>query len=57
MATCKVCGEEYSDKRLKLGYDTCLKHAQPMKQYTVAPAYNKGAYQLISASGVLDIGR
>jgi hypothetical protein len=57
MATCKTCGEEYSDKRLALGYRTCLKHAEPVKLFTVAPAYNKGAYQLISPAGVLDIGR
>lgn len=57
MATCKVCGDEYNDKRLMLGYDTCLKHAEPMKQFTVAPAFNKGAYQLITLSGVVDIGR
>jgi len=57
MAFCSVCGEEYSDKRFFLGYKTCLKHAEPMKIFTVAPAYNKGAYQLISQSGVIDIGR
>ena len=27
------------------------------KQFTVAPAYNKGAYQVIPKSGIKDIGR
>ena len=27
------------------------------KQYTIAPAYNKGAYQVITKSNVKDIGR
>ena len=26
-------------------------------QYTIAPAYNKGAYQVISRQNVKDIGR
>lgn len=57
MAFCKVCGEEFSDKRYHLGYTTCLDHPEPVKQFTVAPAYNKGAYQLISRAAVVDIGR
>ena len=27
------------------------------KKFTVAPAYNKGAYQVIPKSGIKDIGR
>jgi hypothetical protein len=27
------------------------------KNFTVAPAYNKGAYQVISKSNIKDIGR
>ncbi len=57
MAFCKICGEEFSDKRYALGYRTCLEHPEPIKQFTVAPAYNKGAYQLISRTAVVDIGR
>lgn len=29
----------------------------PNKTYTIAPAYNKGAYQVISEDNVKDIGR
>ncbi len=57
MAYCKVCGEEFSDKRAKLGYKTCLEHPEPLKQFTLAPAYNKGAYQLITRSEIEYIGR
>lgn len=57
MAICKVCAEEYSDQRAKLGYKTCLAHPEPPKQYTLAPAYNKGAYQVISRQEVQYIGR
>lgn len=57
MAICRICGEEFSDKRHALGYRTCLEHPEPIKQFTVAPAYNKGAYQLISRTAVVDIGR
>ena len=31
--------------------------AEESKNFTVAPAYNKGAYQVIPRSGVKDIGR
>ena len=27
------------------------------KQYTIAPAYNKGAYQVIGKSNIKDIGK
>jgi hypothetical protein len=57
MAICKICGEEFSERRYALGYKTCLEHSEPMKQFTVAPAYNKGAYQLITRTSVADIGR
>jgi len=57
MAICKVCGEEFNDRRYALGYRTCLEHSEPPKQFTVAPAYNKGAYQLITRTAVVDIGR
>jgi hypothetical protein len=57
MAYCKICGEEFSDRRAALGYRTCLQHAEPPKQFTVAPAYNKGGYQVITLNEVLDIGR
>jgi hypothetical protein len=57
MAYCRICGEEFSDRRAALGYRTCLQHAEPPKQFTVAPAFNKGAYQVITRSEVADIGR
>lgn len=57
MTTCVVCGEEFSERRASLGYKTCLAHAEAQKQFTVAPAYNKGAYQLITSANVRHIGR
>ena len=54
---CVVCAEEFSEKRAALGYTTCLKHGEPLKTFTVAPAYNKGAYQVITNKNVKDIGR
>ena len=53
----KGCGEEIAEKRWQLGYRTCLEHGEKPKQFTCAPAYNKGAYQLISKEEVKDIGR
>tara|TARA_R110002074_G_scaffold134272_1_gene278323 strand:+ start:512 stop:709 length:198 start_codon:yes stop_codon:yes gene_type:complete len=54
MAICKLCHEDYNDKRLALGFYTCLdcgdraatKEAHRRRK-CVAPAYNKGAYQYI----------
>ena len=51
---CKDCGEEYSLKRAKLGYNLCLecgesdaKRIADFRSKCSAPAYNKGAYQPI----------
>lgn len=57
MNMCKICGEEFPKRRYDLGYRTCLEHAEPIKKFTVAPAYNKGAYQLISRENVEHIGQ
>ena len=54
---CIVCGEEFSEKRAALGYETCLRHGETEREFTIAPAYNKGAYQVISRQNVKDIGR
>jgi hypothetical protein len=54
---CRVCGNEFSEKRATLGYETCLLHGETEREFTVAPAYNKGAYQVISRQNVKDIGR
>jgi hypothetical protein len=54
---CVVCGEDFAQARANLGYNTCLQHAEPQKIFTVAPAFNKGAYQLITRSEVQHIGR
>ena len=51
------CDNEVVEGRLKLGYTTCLACGSPTKQYTVAPAFAKGAYQLITRDNVKDIGR
>lgn len=65
MALCKVCLEEYSDKRRQLGYETCLdcgkleaEKETSRKSKCIAPAYNKGAYQYIaSVSDAKDAGK
>jgi len=54
---CIVCEEEFSYKRAKLGYKTCLQHAESQKIFTVSIPYNKGPYQLISKDNVKYIGR
>lgn len=55
MAICVNCESDYSDKRLALGYKTCLtcgeKDAQVLvaeKANRVFPAGNKQAYTLLS---------
>ena len=52
MVNCKSCGEEYSMKRVKLGYHLCLECGEEranrianFRSRCSAPAYNKGAYQ------------
>jgi len=44
------------------GIDSCAKKDNSEKlrissNYTIAPAYNKGAYQVISKDSIKDIGR
>lgn len=51
MASCVTCGDTFPLARLNLGYRTCLDcgdAAARKVQFTVMPAYSKGAYQLIS---------
>ena len=65
LAQCKVCEEEFSDKRKALGYNTCLdcggriaNKQAALKSKQVAPAFNKGAYQYITSMNMAkDIGR
>jgi len=54
MAICKLCHEDYNDKRLALGFRLCLECGDKAasreanrRRKCVAPAYNKGAYQYI----------
>lgn len=54
---CTNCGEIFNSKRYNLGYQTCLECGGGKKSYTVAPAYNKGAYQLINRKDISDIGK
>ena len=51
---CKMCGEEFSLMRAKLGYHLCLEcgdsranRIADFRSRCSAPAYNKGAYQPI----------
>lgn len=62
---CSECGENFSHKRARLGYRTCLecggraaqKRKESLKERT-APAYNKGPYQFITDSQMVkDLGR
>jgi transcription initiation factor TFIIIB Brf1 subunit/transcription initiation factor TFIIB len=55
MAECIECGEEYSDKRVELGYKVCLKCGDVIadvqatfKAKQIAPHYNKGGYQYLT---------
>lgn len=52
---CKTttCDNTVSDRRVQLGYDHCLPCGEAQaraarRHWCVAPAYNKGAYQLIT---------
>lgn len=52
MAICIRCGDEYADKRKKLGYDICLacgdmdaQAEAKAKSSRIAVQYNKGPYQ------------
>ena len=54
MAICKMCYNDYPDKRKQYGYNTCLdcgdkiadKEIRRKKKQT-APLFNKGGYQYI----------
>jgi hypothetical protein len=37
MAFCIKCGDEYPDRRLKLGYRTCLEHGEAKIDFPVVP--------------------
>jgi len=62
---CSECEAKFSPKRAILGYTTCLdcgcKRAEERREQLsrrTAPAYNKGAYQLITdRQAVKDLGR
>ncbi len=53
------CSNRVNPKRVAAldGAVRCLDHPIPPKQYTVAPAYNKGAIQLITHGDIEDIGK
>lgn len=51
------CEEVVNAKRYALGYRTCLKHGEQRRTFPVAPAYNKGGYQLITPANVEHIGK
>ena len=65
MAECYKCGDSYSLKRQKLGYETCLacgdasaKLESSRKRKCFAPAYNKGAYMYVTSKSMAkDLGR
>lgn len=53
------CGNPVNPKRVAAlgGVVRCLEHPLPRKDFTVAPAFNKGGYQLITHGDIEDIGR
>lgn len=51
------CTNSVHPRRRALGYTTYLEHGGKPKAFTVAPAYNKGGYQLITPQNVSDIGK
>jgi hypothetical protein len=57
---CEVegCEEEVDPRRVAIiGVPRCLRHGEAPRTFTVAPAFNKGGYQLITPSNVKDIGK
>lgn len=55
MAECIECGEEFSDKRMELGYNWCLSCGDDIaykqavkKSKRISPLYNKGGLQFIT---------
>ena len=55
MANCISCGDTFPPRRFELGYNTCLScgdFAAREVRFTVMPAYNKGAYQLVSREDI-----
>lgn len=57
IAICKGCGDEYSYKRKQLGYNTCLDCGEEKRIFPTAPAFNKGAYTIVTMNNVRDIGK
>lgn len=56
--TVKGCTEEVDPRRIAIvGHGRCLTHGDPPKTFTTAPAYNKGAIQLITHGDIEDIGK
>lgn len=52
------CIAEVDPRRIAItGHGRCLDHGDPPKVFTVAPAYNKGAIQLITHGDIEDIGK
>ena len=64
-AECIECGDDFSPKRYKLGYRTCIECGEKKAQIEIlrksrciAPAYNKGAYMYVTSSQMAkDLGR
>lgn len=50
MAMCTNCGDQYSDRRLDLGYRVCLPCGDDVARTVrfLAAPLNKGAYQLVN---------
>ena len=54
---CTRCSNHVEPARWDLGMVTCFDCGDKRHAFTVAPAYNKGAYQVINRSQIKNIGR
>ena len=64
MEECNICGDFVSPARAKLVGKLCLSCGEEQAQQLakarkkqIAPAYNKGAYQVIGKNNIKDIGK
>lgn len=56
-AICEDCGDDFSINRKQLGYNTCLDCGEEKRIFPTAPAFNKGAYTIVTMNNIKDIGK
>lgn len=64
MAICKLCDKEYSNKRAKLGYSTCLDCGEASaeqetrrKQRSVMPMHKSNSVYVSNPDDIIEISR